>query len=278
MSRYLSHLAELTLNRVEPVQPLPVSRFETPVNRGVSHNNDLEEALESGASVPSEYVQPTALNAIESPAAQTVVTAFAGDQAKAVGHSGFMFKQSDLPGDAQKPFLNEDFASSDTRIVEQTNRDVLPFNKPVAQAFFETGKGVRPTDGIHAPVDRVREHFTGITHSEPVIREVAAPDANQKISKRNESLRPAPVKPSGIVGRSEQSTTGPNSISRTDAQSGLSVRAVPDATAAPTIQVSIGRIEIRATPGADKPTSKPLAAATTMSLDDYLNRRNGGKS
>jgi hypothetical protein len=48
--------------------------------------------------------------------------------------------------------------------------------------------------------------------------------------------------------------------------------------ATPNIQVTIGRIEIRATQTTEKPVAKPKATSATMSLDEYLNRRNGGKA
>lgn len=44
-------------------------------------------------------------------------------------------------------------------------------------------------------------------------------------------------------------------------------------TESPTIQVTIGRVEIRATV-ASTPTSKPPAKSSAMSLDEYLTRRN----
>ena len=44
----------------------------------------------------------------------------------------------------------------------------------------------------------------------------------------------------------------------------------------PTIQVTIGRIEIRATPPA-APVPKPRPASPTLSLDDYLRQRNEGR-
>jgi hypothetical protein len=50
-----------------------------------------------------------------------------------------------------------------------------------------------------------------------------------------------------------------------------------DTTPAPTIQVTIGRIEIRATQVAQK-SEKKSYASNTLSLDDYLKQRNGGKS
>jgi hypothetical protein len=58
----------------------------------------------------------------------------------------------------------------------------------------------------------------------------------------------------------------------------MSGQSATEAGPVPTIQVTIGRIEIRATQVADKPVAKPRASNNTMSLDDYLKQRNGGKS
>jgi hypothetical protein len=43
----------------------------------------------------------------------------------------------------------------------------------------------------------------------------------------------------------------------------------------PTIQVHIGRIEVRATPPSPSP-EKPRPQPSLTSLDDYLRQRNGG--
>lgn len=45
--------------------------------------------------------------------------------------------------------------------------------------------------------------------------------------------------------------------------------------ATPTIQVTIGRIEVRATPAA-LPARKERSAPQVMSLDDYLRQRSQG--
>ncbi len=47
------------------------------------------------------------------------------------------------------------------------------------------------------------------------------------------------------------------------------------AEAAPTIQVSIGRIEVRAVPP-PPPSAKPRAGPAPMTLEEYLRQRNGG--
>lgn len=290
MSRYLSHLAALTLNRVEPVQPRLASRFESPVARGPSSNNGLDVAQESRVSVLPVHVQPSTATATDSPVAQRVVTASTDaqvkkessgqDQPKLVEPTVFILKKFEPPGDEQKLSSGQGLASFNTKVNSaQTNRSAQSVNKPVEQASYVVRKDTLPTENVRTLVERVQERFTETTHSELVIREVAAPDdANQKTSKLQESLRPAPVKPASIVARSEQYTVGSNTPSQAGAQSVPSAQSGTDATPAPTIQVTIGRIEIRATSGADKTTSKPRAAATTMSLVDYLKQRNGGKS
>lgn len=53
-------------------------------------------------------------------------------------------------------------------------------------------------------------------------------------------------------------------------------RAADNSTKPTTIQVTIGRVEVRAIPAA-KPQNRPQKAAKVMSLDDYLRQR-GGKS
>lgn len=50
----------------------------------------------------------------------------------------------------------------------------------------------------------------------------------------------------------------------------------PEARSEPTVQVTIGRIEVRATPAATKPPKKQASTAPLMSLEDYLRQRNRG--
>jgi hypothetical protein len=280
MSQYLSHLAALTLNRVEPVQPRLASRFEMPVERGFSADNDLDTAQELGV-VPPVRSQSSPVTATEISAAQKVVTPPTETQKepskqepfKLVERTEFVIKKSDSPSGEQKSSLGQNFSPVDT---EHTNR-VAPFvSEPVTQISYVIPKDSPSTANTNTIVERVQEHFTETTHNEFVIREVAPPlDARQKIGSFGEPPRSVPVKPTSIVVQSEQFTAGSNTPSYENVQSVLST---VDATSIPTIQVTIGRIEIRATQATDKPTARPRAASTTMSLDDYLKQRNGGKT
>lgn len=60
------------------------------------------------------------------------------------------------------------------------------------------------------------------------------------------------------------------------AQAGAGRRAGPDAPAQPVIQVTIGRLEVRAVQASPAPPV-PRARQSPTSLDDYLARRNGAE-
>lgn len=279
MSRYLSHLAALTLNRVEPVHPRLASRFETPFDTRPGDNNrlDMVQELQAG---PSTHVQPSTVNTEKSPATHKIVTAPITIQANknSVGQdhpivdqpTGRLINKPESPGDLPKPSPN----AFDTKLnTEHSNQRAQPVDKSDSQTF--NGIHALPMESTHTLVERIQEHFIETTHSELVIREMATPNATQKNSSSEESPRPAPVKPSSIVTRSEQPTARQKTPSQTDVRF---VQSATDATPAPTVQVTIGRIEIRATQIADKPAAKPRAANTTMSLEDYLKQRNGGRA
>ena len=55
------------------------------------------------------------------------------------------------------------------------------------------------------------------------------------------------------------------------------VPARPQSEPAPSIRVTIGRIEVRAAMPPERPTSRLKAQAPTLSLDEYLKQRNGGR-
>jgi len=284
MSRYLSHLAALTLNRVGSVQPRLASRFETPVDMGPSDNNRLD--VQAFQVAPPAHEQPSAVTATDSPVEQKFVTTPVNVQAKK--ESGgqdhpmidqpaeFMINKPESPGGLPKPSPVQGMAAFDTKLnTERSTRRAQPVDKPVPQTFYGIRKDAQPTESAHTLVERIQERFTETTHSELAIREVAIPNATQKTSRPEESPRLAPVKPAGIVVRPEQSTARQNAPSQT---SGRFVPSATDATPAPTVQVTIGRIEIRATQIADKPAAKSRTANTTMSLEDYLKQRNGGRA
>jgi len=132
-----------------------------------------------------------------------------------------------------------------------------------------------PTQNLDT-IERSQERLIETTRRVFVAKETAASNSFQDVKRWEDVQRSAPIKPARIVSRSEQIAEAPPAPAPSATQAAST--AEPDESIAPTIQVTIGRIEIRATQTTDKPTAKPRAASTTMSLDDYLKQRNGGKS
>lgn len=103
----------------------------------------------------------------------------------------------------------------------------------------------------------------------PVVSPVGYPERQPAAIAGNEPLTPAiqprPVSPA-------QPRINPASPSAFGEPSNPRARGAE----APTIQVTIGRIEVRATPP-PAPVPKPRPASPTMSLDDYLRQRNEGR-
>jgi hypothetical protein len=118
--------------------------------------------------------------------------------------------------------------------------------------------GERIVEQHHATRERVieREHENTIRPSERVIRERPGTRVIERILERTQTAFPA-------VPRAPVILEGPTAAER----------AMPEPEP-PSIHVSIGRIEIRATPAAEP---RPRAVTPrTSTLDDYLRRRDRG--
>ena len=219
-----------------------------------------------------------------------------------IEHTEPVIKQSDVLKHEQKSTVGQSFSPIETEPVPAIIQPVLQ------PSYAVSSKDSLPKENTHTIIERVRENFTEITHNEFVIREIAEqPHSHQKIgifeesiksepftdrvmteqipfqsSHKNYSLeeqpRSIPVKPNNIVVRTEQSIVPSNTPGQFGVQQTPAAQFGIDTTPAPTIQVTIGRIEIRATQVSDKSSAKPRAASATLSLDDYLKQRNGGRS
>jgi hypothetical protein len=318
MSHYLSHLARLTLNQVESLQPRLASRFETPVDEKVSDNDDIAMIEESPFS-SFAHSQSSAATDNPSPVTQKVMTEFNDGQIKKepnqqnpfkfIEHteSEPVIKQADMPKHEQKSSIGQSFSPIDTEPVRKVAPSII---QPVLQpSYAVSSQDSLPKENTHTIIERVHENFTEITHNELVIREIAEQahshqksgifeesinysepfadrvmteqipfQSNHKAYSLEEQPRSIPVKPNNIVVRTEQSIVASNTPSQFGVQQTPVAQFGIDTTPAPTIQVTIGRIEIRATQVSDKSSAKPRPASATMSLDDYLKQRKEGRS
>lgn len=296
MSGYLSHLAALALNQVQPMQPRLASRFEAPLNKDGIDNIPLDVAQEFPLSVPSIQTQPSMISASDHAISHQAETAPTGDQIikntgkhdqpKASEQTVLMTEKLEPRTDQQTPLSSQRVAPINQ---EQASRVAQPVNKPVAAELHERPKNPKPVESTHTHTDththtrieRVQAHFfTETTHKEFVIKAATPLDDSEKHEKTGEMPHAAAVKPAHIAVRPARFTIEPLVTDQAGNQQIPFAQSDTDATPAPapTIQVTIGRIDIRATQTAQKSTAKPRAASTTMSLDDYLKQRSGRRS
>lgn len=89
--------------------------------------------------------------------------------------------------------------------------------------------------------------------------------------------RPLPERRSDLMPRADFSSTQRRKIFKPFAENTEHAMERSDEAPTPTIQVTIGRIEVRATVAAATPARKTPAKSPAMSLDEYLKQRNGGQ-
>ncbi len=280
MSRYLNHLAALTLNQVESVQPRLAGRFEASgegediglPNTGENQGMKGEALFTMRTPDITERQAPTDI-LIRSVAPTFLQGKTQVDGGQKQGNlakpAASVHKAPKVP-DAQTEFAWPPMGLGNPNPIKMQTKPVQPA-KPTEQAAQNT----RATPSLNT-IERSQERLIDTTRREFVVKETVANNSFQEVKHWEDVQRSAPIKPARIVSRSEQIAEAPPAPAPSATQAAST--AEPDESIAPTIQVTIGRIEIRATQTTDKPTAKPRAASTTMSLDDYLKQRNGGKS
>lgn len=246
MSAYLSHLAEMSLGHSKPIEPRLPSHYE-PIATNASLDsfnkfNDQQPSWpvsESASSIQNEHVKPQHVH-VNEPKAQQPTKELAD-------------KLTDPTSNSLRPQVTQHInqVSNIHPIVEKTN----------------------------TLVERVQERFFSETvNNETVLKEhiveSVRPTAHQNFKGIDNEVNKTPT----IV---QSRFIQPDIPSASKNQSNLQFRAESQITVAapePIINVTIGRIEIRATPETSKTTTKNQSAPKTMSLDEYLSRRNGSKS
>jgi hypothetical protein len=286
MSQYLNHIAALTLNQLESVQPRLTSRFEA-VSDGddvgslgnTGENQDIKVGEGPATVRTADIVERQTPNDVliksVTPTYLQVKTQDDGGQKQAMRAEPAASinatikpapKVTDAPAELAWPPM--DLAK--TKPIKTQPKPIAP---PV-QAIKQPAQHLQPEHNLNT-IERLQERSFQAMQREIVGNESAASDNLVEIKRWEDVPRPLPVKPARITVRSEQLAAAPASVQ--SAQT-TSVRAESSESPESTIQVTIGRIEIRATQTPDKPAPKPRAASTTMSLDDYLKQRNGGRS
>lgn len=269
MSNYLSQMATLAVNRAPVVQPRLASRFEGSV--GAAPAEDMQEqAAQPPVSRPA--VAPAEMaTAATTPQRERTPTPIPVP----VAQPAAPLLQSQ-PGALPRPSLTEPVAPASPSaepqlLVQELVREHIHEQPLLVPASVPSGSV--PSSSESVVIEKHSEHsfFTEIHH------EMAAPIAaeRQPASAKDGSKQEAPAtlaKPPHIQTR----IAVPEPIM----QSALlqPAQTTEPSAPAPSIQVSIGRIEIRANPASSSALAKsPAAKSATLSLDDYLKQRKGDR-
>jgi hypothetical protein len=240
MSHYLSHLADLTQNRLDTIQPRLASRFELTENTAAADLTEPEIAATTSAktdnSQPENSTPLTAKPATTSP--------LLAEPPLSIIRANESATQSVSP---------QSFVSTENQ--PSANEIVLLTSPPAIQPLQQ--KSVAPA-AINEP-------------AAPTKKDVDISVETIKTPPQSNAIEPPAlaIKPANITIRPAQSET-PSALANLGWQSSPAIETTPT----PTIQVSIGRIEIRANQTTNTTPAKPRAS-NTQSLDDYLKQRNG---
>ena len=275
MSQYLSHLANLAFNPVNVVQPRLASRFEH--QDAASAPNLMEQEIQREVPIvqPKQEHQEArsyrALNQHPQPALQPIIeniypTEIRVQEAPVVKPQSLHTQAPATPTIAAThtptAAISSPVAMTTNTIVERHIERISQRTSPRSEDHGKITASARAYHrqeqpiAIHESVELVtiREGAPNTPNSQ---KSEAAGDAVKPVSIR---VQPLPIEP--VVA---PATSYPSLL-----------HAEVDVTPAPTIQVTIGRIEIRASHTNSPAPSKPRPSSG-MTLDDYLKQRDGGK-
>ncbi|MEK6374864.1 MAG: hypothetical protein AABO58_19470 [Acidobacteriota bacterium] len=106
----------------------------------------------------------------------------------------------------------------------------------------------------------------------PALLDVSRPpEATPSTPAARTAITPRPVPPRALRVTPSKIAIEPPTARRGEAQR----EPAASETQPPAIQVTIGRVEVRAVPAAEPPARKPAPASGLMNLDEYLRRREG---
>lgn len=299
MSDYLDRLVERSLGLAEPVLPRPVALFEA-ASPSPALPVEVDESLASEEPVPtpqrhaSTHDSPPAVpsdvraarpaaDVPPGPASAEPGHALPSAPHPAEQHAALRSDRADPPGSGPPVHLQRDAPATPVPAPERAREPSRGFlSQPAPEAVERVARKPSAVGRLGGPgpqpflprvisretrverttlVERAEEERRAVA---PVVMPAIAP--SQEVP-RTEVLRPAPA-PRGDLSlpspplRVEQRPEPPG--------------ALPPADTGSTIQVTIGRLEVRAAPPANATPPRTRQLPAVMSLDDYLRQRASG--
>lgn len=267
MSQYLSHIANLALNRVPVVQPRLASRFEASAEFAPVVEDNQQRVAEAPSHHQSTQPEPPRPATANHPQAEPTAAPVAAQKSQAPALDVPAVHQHIQPTAeaAPTPVATEPQILVQQLVREPIHAPTLLVPTPVPQRFVITELG-------HPVIERQIERSLLIEHRSESSAPITA-DTNHGSSKAESKRDAVPVTSKAPHIQTRMAVSEP--VSQTIAQR-PSLQA-DLTTPAPSIQVSIGRIEIRANPASTSQAPKPSSNPATLSLDDYLKQRKGDR-
>ncbi|MFZ3168357.1 MAG: hypothetical protein WA130_12130 [Candidatus Methanoperedens sp.] len=188
-------------------------------------------------------------------------------QATPAQESSPVFSKSDLMAEA---------LLSDSMIGSDNNGIFKPTSKSVNSKGLPEGKSSKESDlneSNEHSIDRIiseQNQKNSLEHSINVQKVISGPRIN--LDTLNTMQRKIPAAPEAQ--HAETSASMPYTHRRFRSQN---VATPKSSSSTPTIQVTIGRIEVRAITPPVAPAQRSRAPSPTLSLNEYLKQRNGGQ-
>ncbi len=244
MSDFLTRLAERTLGLVPVAQPIIAPMFAPN-----TLNDNIQGLVQSDGS-------QGALNK---------------NQASSAQETQLAFSKSDLTVETKFPEMmtghNDNYIFKP--ISKSVNSKGLPKSKHSKANISDRNEPNESSTDVVVSEQNQR-NSQGPKHSFNAQKDVSEPRiVLDELSTMQWDIPAAPE-----ARHSETSTLVPYAHRRFHSQN---VVKLTSSSSTPTIQVTIGRIEVRAIPPPVAPTQRPRTLRPTLSLDDYLKQRNGGQ-
>lgn len=244
MSDYLGHLVERSFAPVPAVRPNTPSRFESaPATSPADKPTEADLTIDSKITPP----RPRDGESTENNASRI------SEAARETNHN------------AQRQFAGQSFIRAQEKTAAEKSAPVPPFS-PIPSLSQNSALAPRQTENPNHSVATPRTiqafdsaaAFTRGINPEPGFSLEIRPN----IATTKETLRPDGSRPVSPVGRKENGQSAAGEIS------------APSST----IHVTIGRVEIKATPPPPAPARTIRQKNPALSLESYLQRRsNGGR-
>jgi hypothetical protein len=282
MGDYLSSLLNRNQGQPVVVRPRPITLFEPSIATGslATEQHATSEATEEkpGYDEATPGAWPTALPAARGREALRSSVPETRNSRDVRHHA------DGLPSAASQP-TRQDPSSKliASQVVGMSSEPppVRPARNPIDPApsqspLQEAPTQLSPGEGALPSATAPRQTGSAADQGRPTLEAVPRPHPIEPGSVADTPLMPD-ISPPGPRSPSEVAIARPHITPRIESAGGSPHPTPPTPEPAPTVKVTIGRVEVRAITPAP-PTSRPKPAKTgpTLSLDDYLKRRSGG--